>query len=392
MKRTLITACLTFITLGLSAQQTIESVLSEIEKNNKSIIAERQKQEAMKLSYRTGLNPENPKIEYERLPGRPDGAGTQQDLTIMQVFDFPTSYTRRRNVSQELSVHSDLQFQSFRQEILLEAKLLCIDFVHADRLNRELTARLDNANRLLTAITKKTEQGESNILDLNKVKLLQLDIKAQMTRNQTDLNLLRDRIVEMNGGEVITLGQLQYPQRDAVPNFEVLDSLIESNDPVVKVVRQEAEITNAQLALTRSMILPKPEVGYHQQSILGQKYAGVHVGMTIPLWEGRNKVKTSQANLSYNSFRIQEHRNEHYYRNKQLYSEYVHWQSILDDYRTALAGSNNDELLGRALNAGQMSVIEYLMEVRYFYDAISQSLDAERQLNRQLSMLYKFQL
>lgn len=383
---------LSVVSLTATAQTGIETVLAKIEKNNKSLISERQYWEAEKLSYKTGLNPENPKIDYEHLPGRPEGAGTQKDISITQGFDFPTSYGKRRSVSQEQIKNSEIQFNVVRQEVLLDAKLSCVEYAYRLKLQKELSKRLENANGLLTAINKKTDQGESNILDLNKIKLLQLEIKNQADLNQSELKKLQHKLDELNGGESVDLSAIQYPAQTSLPPFESLDSLIEANDPVVKAVKQEREITKEQVELSRSITLPKFEGGYHRQSILGQTYSGVHVGMTIPLWENRNRVKTEQARLVHADYQITEHRTKHYFENKQLFEQYTHWLNTFNEYQTILVSANNDQLLDKAFQVGELSLIEYLMEVRYFYDAIGKSLDAEREMQQAVARLYKFQL
>jgi outer membrane protein TolC len=381
-----------FALSSANAQTGFEKVLSEIERNNKSIVAEKQYWEAQKLSYKTGLNPENPKVDYEHLPGTPEGAGTQKDFSVTQGFDFPTSYGKKRSVSEEQIAQSDLQFTVFRQQILLEAKLACIDYVYRKRLQAQFDKRLENANTLLEAITRKTDQGESNILDLNKIKLLQLEVKNQAELNATELKTLQHRLDEFNGGVAVDLSQIEYPVVPSLPPFETLDSLIESNDPIVKTVKQEREINRKQVGLTRSLTLPKFEGGYHQQSILGQKYQGFHVGMTIPLWENKNKVKTEQARLMLSEYQITEHRTKHYFENKQLYEQYLHWQKTFAEYQTILTSANNEQLLNKAFQAGELSLIEYLMEVRYFYDAVARNIEAEKELQRSIGELYRFQL
>ncbi len=325
IKRIILLGVTILVYATVKSQTGFEQVLSEIEKNNKSIISERQYSETQKLSYKTGLNPANPKVEYDYLPGKPEGAGTQKDLAITQGFDFPTVYVNRRSVSHEQIAQSDLQFEAFRQQILIEAKLECIDFVYRMKLQAELNKRLENTNRLLEAIIKKTDQGESNVLDLNKIKLLQLDIKNQVALNETVLKTLQHKLDELNGGIPVNLSQLTYPVIADIPAFEALDSLIESNDPVVKSVKQDREITKEQVSLSKSLTLPKVEGGYHQQSILGQRYQGFHVGMTVPLWENKNRVRTEQARLMHSEFQIIEHRTKHYYENKQNYEQYLHW-------------------------------------------------------------------
>jgi outer membrane protein, heavy metal efflux system len=373
-------------------QTGIETVLGRIEKNNKSIISQRQYWEAENLSYKTGLNPENPKIDYEYLPGRPEGAGTQKDFSITQGIDFPTAYAKRRSISQEQIKRSDIQFNVFRQEVLLEAKLSCLDYAYRTKLQTELDKRLKDASSLLSAIDRKTEQGESNILDLNKIKLLQLEVKNQSELNRSELKRLQHKLDELNGGDALDLSNVTYPTQPSLPAFESLDSLIEANDPLVKAVKQEREVSKEQVELSRSIMLPKFEGGFHRQSILGQTYQGVHVGMTIPLWENKNRVKAEQAKLVHAEYQITEHRTKHYFENKQLFEQYTHWQNTFNEYQEILGTANNDQLLNKAFEAGELSLIEYLMEVRYFYDAIGKSLDAEREMQQSVARLYKFAL
>ena len=376
----------------VNAQSGLEKILSEVERNNKSIAAEKQYWEAQKLSYKTGLNPDNPRIEYDHLPGRPEGAGTQQDFSVTQGFDFPTTYAKRRGLSKQQVAQADLQVNIFRQEVLLEAKLACIDYLYRTKLQEELHKRLQNANTLLDAINKQTQQGESNILDLNKIKLLRLEIKNQSDQNETLLKTLQHRLDELNGGIPVNLSQIEYPVVSDLPVFEVLDSLIDANDPEVKAVEQQTEVSKEKVELTRSMTLPRLEGGYHQQSILGQKYEGIHVGMTIPLWENKNMVKAERARLVHSEYQVTEHRTEHYYKNRQLYERYLHWQNTFDAYQRVLNSANNEELLDKAFQAGQLSLIEYLMEVRYFYDANEKIKASEREYHRAIAELYKFQL
>lgn len=375
---------------GLS--QSVSNVLQEIEKNNKSLQAEKQYWEAEKLFYRTGLNPENPKAEYDYMIGSPEGAGNQTDMSITQAIDFPTAYAKRRNVSKEQVHQAEYKFQVTRQEILLEAKLICLELIHRNKLAEQLSMRLLNANKLLLATNQKATQGETNVLDLNKIKLLRLEIKNDFERNDMAVINLKQKLTELNGNNVPDLDGFAYPVIETLPPFETLDSLIEANDPIVKVYQQDVSIGAEQVALSKSITLPKLEAGYHYQAILGQRYQGFHIGTSIPLWENKNKVKAQQARLSYNEIQVQEHRIEHQSRNKRVYESYLHWHSTVEEYQLLLTTSNNEALLGKAFEAGQMSLIEYLIEVRYLYDAIERFLEAERELYNAVAILHKYRL
>jgi outer membrane protein, heavy metal efflux system len=392
MKITILTALIICSTTSSFAQTSIEQLLKEIEQNNKSIIAEKQYWEAQKLSYKTGLNPDNPKAEIDYMVGRPEGAGNQRDIVVTQGFDFPTSYGKRKSLSNEQIGNVENQVNAFRHEILLEAKLLCIQLIYQTKLQDQLKQRLNNADKLLAATNQQIERGETSILNVNKVKLLQLEIKNQRDLNATDIKTIQHKLDELNGGTPLNTSGIALGPEIVLQPFEEIDSLIEANDPVVKSIRQEKEISAKQLSLTKSLTLPKIEGGYHQQAILGQTYEGFHIGMTIPLWEYKNKVKTQQAKLVYSELAIQEHRTQHYFENKQLYERYSHWRNTYVEYQNILGSANNEELLNKALQHGEINLIEYLMETRYFYDAINRSLEAEKELQSSIARLLKFQL
>ncbi|MBX2894806.1 MAG: TolC family protein [Cyclobacteriaceae bacterium] len=374
------------------AQSSIDNVLREIEKNNKSLQSEKQYWEAEKLSYRTGLNPENPKAEYDYLPGSPAGAGNQTDMSVTQSFDFPTAYGKRRSVSKEQVQQAEYKFQVTRQEILLEAKLICLELVHRNKLSEQLSQRLQSASKLVEATNQKATLGETNVLDLNKIKLLRLEIKNDLERNEMAVVNLKQKLTELNGNVIPEMNVLTYPVLPTLPVFETLDSLIEANDPIVKVYQQDVTIGAEQVALSKSITLPKLEAGYHYQAILGQRYQGFHIGTSIPLWENKNKVKAQQARLSYSEIQVQEHRIEHHSRNRRVYESHLHWRNTVSEYQELLTASNNEALLTKSFEAGQISLIEYLMEVRYLYDAVERFLSAENELNDTVAVLYKFEL
>lgn len=392
MKPNILTAVFLLSATCSFCQTSIDQLLKEIEKNNKSIIAEKQYWEAQRLFYKTGLTPDNPKAELDYMVGRPEGAGNQRDIVVTQGFDFPTAYGKRKSLSNEQFKNIDNELNAFRQEILLEAKLLCINLVYRTKLRDELNARLENADRLLAATNQQIERGETNILNVNKVRLLQLEVKNQSDLNVTEIRTIQYKLDELNGGYPLNTTGIAMDSEFALQPFDEMDSLIEANDPVVKSIKQEKEIAAKEVSLAQSLTLPKLEGGYHQQAILGQKYEGFHIGMSIPLWENRNKVKMQKARLVYRELAIREHRTQHYSENKQLYERYTHWKNVYTEYQDILSGANNQDLLNKALQHGEINLIEYLMETRYFYDAINRSLEAERELQSSIARLLKFQL
>jgi outer membrane protein TolC len=391
IKLTLIFA-LSVFSIYVSAQSSIDIVLAEIARNNKSVLAYKQYQEALGLGFRTGLTPDNPKMEYDYLPGSPAGAGVQRDFSITQGFDFPTAYGKRSKVADQRIVKSNFEVDAFRQNILLEAKKYCLELIYRNKLRIELARRFEHAGGVHQNYKIKLDNGQANVLDVNKASLQLLTIKTELQVNESERNKVLHKLSELNGGVEVILMDTIYPPLNEIPAFEEMDSLIEANDPVVKIIKQEREVAKHQLGLTKSLTLPKIETGYHSQSILGQQYQGAHFGLSIPLWENRNKVRAQNANLAWSDLQIQEHRTEHFYRNKQLYEQYLNFKGIVEEYQHLLGNMNHMGLLLKALYKGEISSIEYFMEQRYFYSAYDKLLLSDLELQKTVAELYKFEL
>ncbi|HAC15850.1 MAG TPA: transporter [Bacteroidetes bacterium] len=393
MRFTLITVLLSLISaVELTGQSSIDSVLSNIAKNNKTIIANTKYRDAKILEYKSGLNPNNPKVEYEYLMGKPANAGDQTDFLITQSFDFPTAYLRKKQLSKEQEKLAEIEMNTIRQDILLDAKLVCIDLIYQNKLHTELSNRKQNAEKWLDAFQRSLEVGDGNIMDVNKTKLQLLEINTTLQENISNLNQLNQKLTELNGGIPIHFSDTLYASHSMIPEFNALENEIEVKDLVLKYLEQEKVIGQNEIALSKSLTLPKIDVGYRYQTFLGERFNGVHFSLTIPLWENKNRVKTKQSELIMNEANLQEHINEHYFDIKQKYEQMTNLKISLDEYETVFSNLNNIELLDKSLSLGQISTIEYFMEMTFYYVALQNYLKIEMEYNKVVAELYKFQL
>lgn len=377
---------------NVQAQSTINSVLSSIEKNNKTIQANAQFWEYKKLEYRTGLTPSNPTVEYDYMIGSPSNAGNQTDFVVNQSFDFPTAYSKKKQLSNEQIAQSEFQLLSTRQNVLLEAKYVCIELVYRNKFQTELLKRKTNTEKWFVAFQKRLEKGEGNILDVNKAKLQLIEIKAVFQDNLSIINQLNQKLTELNGGIVINFTDTVYLEVATIPDFVTMETEIESMDPNRKLLEQEKIIGQKQLELTKAMSLPKLETGYHYQAILGQRFSGIHLGLSIPLWENKNKVQAQEANLTFADLNLQEHRNEHYYHIQQSYEKQQNLNLTLKEYESLFKDLNTAELLDKSLILGEISTIDYFMEMSFYFEAIKNYLETEKEYHQTIAELYKYQL
>ena len=129
MKLTIITAVLFLWAGSLSSQNSIDDVLRSVEANNKDLRANAQLIQSQKLESRLDNNLPDPTVTYSHLYGNKEGMGFTGEFIASQSFDFPSLYAQKHKLTKAKSAGLDQQASAFRQQILLQAKEICLDLV-----------------------------------------------------------------------------------------------------------------------------------------------------------------------------------------------------------------------------------------------------------------------
>ncbi|MDF9799116.1 cobalt-zinc-cadmium efflux system outer membrane protein [Catalinimonas alkaloidigena] len=376
----------------VEAQNTVEEVLRAVEQNNPTLQARRQYVEAQALSFKTDIYLPNPMLAFEYLPGTPAEAGTQKDLTVSQAFDFPSVYFRKKDLAEAQINQLSFVLDSLRQQVLLEAKLLCLELIYARKQQAVFNQRLSNAEQLVRDYGRRLAQGNANILEVNKAKLLRLNLNNELIVLESQIVQMTEKLTALNGGEEMLFTADNYPEMDNIPEFEVLEPLTEANDPTLNYYEQQQEVSQEQLSVNRALVLPSFQAGYRYQAILGQQYNGFMAGISIPLWEDKNKIKLAQAQINWSNQAVARERTEHLYTIRRLYEKQQTLQNTLQEYEGLLSELNNTALLEKALRLGEISSIEFFMEIMYFYEAEDKYLRLENEYQQAVAELLKYQL
>lgn len=387
------TVCICFFAFSATAQSYLESVLFDIAKNNKTLQSQSKYWDAQKLQFKTGTTLYDPAITYDFMRGVPYAiAGNQTDITITQRFDFPTVYGKKKDLAKAQSEQIDFSLTSLRQSILFESKKICFELIYRNKLHGKIYERKVKTEKFLSDFQTKLEKGEGNILDVNKAKIQLIEINKEYQSNISSINQLNQKLTELNGGYEIIFKDTIYPPNLPVPTFEELHSSIENIDPVRNFLEQKVLIAQKDIEVTKALTLPTFEAGLHHQSILGQRFYGGKLGVSIPLWENRYRVRYKQAELTFAETQVTQHKNEHYFELKQAYEKYINLQKTLEEYRSVLNNSTAIRLLDKALAFGEITTIQYFLEVNYFYVATNNFLLAEKEYNDALAELFRYQL
>lgn len=371
--------------------QDIEGILQAIDKNNPYLIAERNYSIAKNLEYRTGLTPANPSISYGYFPGNKAAPGTKETLDIMQSFDFPTVYVyKKKKAENQMDQMAFLQ-GSIRQDFLLVAKITLIEFIYLTKMDHELSFRKIMAEELFAGFEKKMEKGTGTVVEINKARMELLNAKNALKVNEASKTRVIERITQMNGGITIDLDKMVYATREIIQ----LDSLIAfslKGTGRIKALGSAKAVAQNEVNIRKAQSLPSFELGYGSEEIASEVFRGARVGMTIPLWEDKNKVKMAQAQVDYTSSLEKSIIAEFTSEIKQDYVLAEMLKANLGEYKMALDNLNDHEILKKSLDSGHISSIEYFLEVAYYYQMVDQYLDIELEYQVVLARLYKYEL
>lgn len=375
---------------GLQAQSGFSQTLSEIENNNTSLTAMRQQAEAGKISSRTGVFLQNPEIGFNYLWGTPGEIGNRTDFSVMQSFDFPSAYKYKSNIADLHIVQADLEYQSMKIELLYEAHLVCIDLVFHQKLRAENAIRLEYARNIADAVEKMYEQGKSGILEHNKARLNLANAVNDQSILDANIKALKAELVRYNGGNDMVFEITEYPVIMLPADFDEWYAVAESNNPILQFMNKQIEISENEEKLSRAMSMPKFSAGYMSEKVVGVKYQGLSVGMSIPLWENKNTVKAARAQTAANMAVVSDSQLQLYSMLKNHYNKAVDFQNAADGYSSSLLSVNNAELVKRAYDMGEISLIEYLVEVQFYYETLVKAMETRREMHRAFAELEKW--
>lgn len=375
----------------LQAQTSVDSVLAAVLRNNKTLAAFKEYNTAKALQFKTGLTPTDPFVEYDYLLGN-EANGNQVEFSITQSFDFPTVYSKRRNVSESNIVLLDFEIITQRQNILFDAQTTYLQIVYLNKLLSYYIERKAALEVLVDNFQAKLDKGDAIMLDLNKAKLNLIDINKLFKENSSTITQLHQHLIELNGGNIILITDTVYPNTPALPPFDILEQAYEQNDPVRKIFEQEKVIAQNELELRNALWLPKMEAGYHYQGILGQTFNGFHAGISIPLWENKHTIDAQESYIRYTEVNLQSHINDHYYEIKEMYERYMSLSESLKAYKSIFSEVDNRRLLEKALALNQITVIDYFFEMAFFDEATRNYLQTEMEYFKIVAELNKYKL
>ncbi len=385
--RTIIIAAIALAATASIKAQDINTVLKSIEQNNVELKALQKGNEAAGIEIKSQNTLEDLSIEYSPFFQNNVSGIASSELVITQGFDFPTLYGARKKAGKLQRNVLDMQYQTARRDILLNAKKLCLDIINYNKQKQLLQERRKNADELLAMFKVKFDNGEATSLELNKIKLDRMNLETELVQADTKHANALQQLQALNGGLPIEVNMTEYPTVPA-DNDQTMYEKAVATDWNVRTAQASVLAAEQDVKVNKQSWIPKLEIGYRRNTDGDMASNGFLVGGSIPLFSSKNKVKIAKARQSE---AVMQHANARINAEnsaRALVNQMKQLKASVDAYDVPLMRQTL-KLLRTAVENGEISVTDYYVEAEGIYKNMVTYMDIERQYQDVVTEIYK---
>jgi outer membrane protein TolC len=361
-----------------TAQNGLEEALASVERNNTTLKALREEVDARKLYDRSCVALPDPEIGFGYLWGSPSSTGRRTDLSVTQRLDVATITGMKSRVADSRNLLAETAYDAGRAALFAETRRLYIELIYGNIRLRELEVRTDRASAVAKHYRRRLDEGDATRLELNRAQIGLASLRNRQSRAESDRNALSASLAQLNGGEKIEVAETFYPSAKLPDDFDEWFARVARRSPALVGAGREADASRGELSLSRASLWPSLTAGYMSEQAAGQRYGGVTAGLSIPLWQNTNRVKHARAAVRAAESRLDDLRTQLHSRLAILHTRGAELRRCLDESLQAMAETDDEPLLRRALYAGAISLTEYLAALTLRYEALDQLMETER--------------
>lgn len=386
----IILAAMAFAAVVSAKAQDINAVLKSVEQNNMELKALLKGNEAADIENKSQNTLEDLSIEYSPFFQSETSGIASSELVITQGFDFPTLYGARKKAGQLQRNVLDMQYQTARRDILVNAKKLCLDIINYNKQKQLLQERRKNADELLAMFKLKFKNGDATSLELNKIKLDRMNLETELVQADTKHANAMQQLQALNGGLPIEVNMTEYPQAPADDEVTMYEKAV-ATDWTVRTAQASVLAAEQDVKVNKQSWIPKFEIGYRRNTEGDNASNGFLIGGSIPLFSSKNKVKIAKARqteavMQHANARINAENSA-----RTMINQMKQLKASADAYDVPLMRQTL-KLLRTAVENGEISVTEYYVEADNIYKNMITYMDIERQYQDALTEIYKNEL
>lgn len=390
MRKYLFLSALVLCVSLANAQKAYQQTLDSIEANSKLLLSLQKKAFADKTSNNAGSLWANPELETGFLFGVNDASEHRLDISISQEIDFPTVYSNKKKIRNLNNNLIDTEYETLRNELLFETQQICTDLVYCSIKMDYLTQCLTNAKAIAEGFKKRLDVGDANILDFRNAQMNFIDIKNEYEMVALEHERLLGMLKSLNGGEEISFEQKEYDTLSLPTDFEEWLETTMQNNPFLAQISIQNDVNERNVRLAKSEWIPRINIGYMLEKEADGGYHGPTLGFSLPFWGNARTVNSAKA-LSESTKASLESETLSF--KNEMYTLYLKAKSLNDNINAINELFNDNDsrdLLRKALDNGEMTIVDYLVELEFYHETQLKLIDLQYEFNKIMIELHRF--
>ncbi|KIC62656.1 CusA/CzcA family heavy metal efflux RND transporter [Chryseobacterium taiwanense] len=280
----------------ISLQNAINTALE----NNRNLKNEKLKSEYSKALIKSANDIPQTGISMDY--GQVNSAYNDMKFGISQNIAFPTVYKKQRNVYTEEWKRSLLNVSLKEYELKKAVSLTFYNILYWKDKEQLLHETLKLYTDFLNKASIRLKAGESNILEKTTASNQKSAIEIQLKQLQQELSVLRYQ-----------LQWLLNTETDFLPEDQKLFNGVSKTElslhPAIKLLQQQKNVSEQQIALEKAKMLPGLQLAYNLNSFRGMgaddkvygsapQFHSVQLGVSVPVFSGGQKSRIQAAKIA----------------------------------------------------------------------------------------------
>lgn len=373
------------------AQTPFDNIVNRITDANPSLKSSAAGETAAIEEFRAENSLPGPEIEFDRLYNSREHDENRWGIGVTQEIPWPGALRDRSKVASAMTTAAQLRSAVNRNDLRLKTRQLLINYVTLKKthaLTHEIARSLDEMHR---HYVKAYEKGEATIIDVNKAHIEAVRALVEDKQDEDLFAAYEAEIKALAPGIDLT-ADLEALEEYSAPDLQEPDTYIAAYEasPERALALHEKELQKASASLASASLLPSFSVGYHHEFEDNTHFNGFSVGLSLPSWNFKAARRASAARELEAAFAAEAQKTE---AEQGLRAEYIRAKSFKEQiaaFAPAVEGVNNMALLRRALDGGELTLLEYLQESAYFIQAIREYIRLNHDYALSLATLNRY--
>lgn len=283
------------ISLHVFSQNTISvtDLVSMALKNSRNVSAASLAVMQQKQLLKGSFNLPNPEVFIE------SPTGNFYTGSITQSFEFPTVYSKQRQVQKQMIVLAEKEKLLTENEIKFEVKRLYLALQYEAALQQQLYVQDTVYLKITSAAARQFDAGQINYLQKISTETTYGEIHNQFVQSQLRYNNLQKQLQFISGyTEKLAVDSLKVFNNGYA--YETIDSAAFVSNASLQIINQNTIIAETNILLQKAKALPGFAVGYFNQGERNTPFQNrFRLGITVPLWFAQYRSNINAAKTAF---------------------------------------------------------------------------------------------